>query len=252
MMCAPTCCNARHTRGGFTLVELLVASVLLSVVMASVYTLFYAVLVPWRAVEQDYDAYRETRNAMSLIEREVHNLAPAAAHLLEGEDDEVTMFLVSEPMDVEKSEGRHLLRVRYRFNSASGELIREEALVTSPLPNAAPPGGKVDHTRMKVKQKRDFVVATHVDDFAVRYVWLPAPQPRNADVPPTMIKPVYADKHKDGWGYPQGIEFTLTLHDPEKKSATKTVTKMLPIPYSRAQLLPMKKLSERLGSALKS
>lgn len=244
--------NTAKSRSGFTLTELLVASVLLSVVMASVYTLFYAVLVPWRSVEQDYDAYREARNAMSLIEREVHNAAPAAAHLFEGEKDEVTMFLVSEPLDVEKSEGRHLLRVRYRFNSAAGELIREEALVTTPLPNAPPPGKKLDRTRVKVKQKRDFVVATNVEEFSVRYVWLPAPPPRKPTEPPQEIKPVYGTKHKEGWGYPQGVEFTLTLSDPEKKGEKKTVTKMLPIPYARQALLPMKQLAERLGSAMSS
>lgn len=247
--------NARHgvtSTRGFTLTELLVASVLLSMVMASVYTMFYAVLVPWRAVEQNYDAYRETRNAMTLIEREVHNLAPAASHLFEGEDNEVTMFLISEPIDVEKSEGRHLLRVRYRFNSAAGELVREEALVTSPLPGAPPKGREIDRSRVKVKQKHDVVVATNVEDFSLRYVWLPAPKPRKPEVPPETITPVYSEKHKEGWGYPQGIEFTLTLSDPEKKGASKTVTKLLSIPYARFSLMPLKQLSERLGSSMSS
>lgn len=238
-----------HRIRGFTLVELLVATLLLTIVMGSVYTMFYAVLVPWRAVEQDYDAYRETRNAMTLLEREVNNLLPTAAFLFEGEKDEITLFLVTEPMDVEKTEGRHLMRVRYRFKKSAGELIREEALVTSPLPMQPPEGGKFDRTRVKVEKEVEHVLSTNVEDFAIRYVWLPAPEIRTPEVPPTPIVPVYAKKHEQKWGYPQGLELTLTLRDPEHKDATQTVSKLIAMPVP-GPLLTAQQLNERLGSAM--
>lgn len=243
--------HAPRYRQGFTLVELLVATLLLTVVMGSVYTMFYAVLVPWRAVEQDYDAYRETRNAMTLFEREVNNLVPTASYLFEGEKDEITLFLVSEPMDVEKSEGRHLLRVRYRFKSGANELVREEAQVTSPLPQVPPDGTKVDRTRVKTEKEIEHVLAANVEDFSIRYIWLPAPEGRTPEIPPTPIVPLYATKHEERWGYPQGIEVKLTLRDPENKEATHTVSRTIALPVPGA-LLTMQQLSERLGSSMSS
>lgn len=44
-----------NKRSGFTLVELLVASLLMSIVMAGVYTLFYSTIGTWRAVDSGYD-----------------------------------------------------------------------------------------------------------------------------------------------------------------------------------------------------
>lgn len=239
------------SRRGFTLVELLVATILLTVVMTSVYTMFYAVLVPWRAVETDYDAYRAARNAATLIDREFANLLPGAAHLFEGKKDEVTLYLVSEPMDVEKSEGRHVLRVRYRFKKATNELVREEALVVSPLPQPAQENDKEpDATRLKVKQKQEFVVATGVEDFDLRYVWMPQPFPipKPGD-PPSKITPLYAKQHSKKWhlGYPQAVEMTLTLKDPEKKGKTQEILKTIPIRIGGG-LHPAKQLTAKIGS----
>ena len=237
---------------GFTLAELLVATVLLSVVMSSVYTMFYAVLVPWRAVENDYDAYRAARNAMTLIDREVNNIVPGAWHLFEGKDDETTLFVVSEPMDVEKSEGRHVMRVRYAFKKAKGTLVREEALVMSPLPLPPQPGKEIESSRLKLKDKQDFVIATNVEDYSVRYVWLPQPPNRKATDPPVPIKPMYTTQHNTKWGigYPQAIEFTLKLRDPEKKGGFQTVTKTIPLPGKVGPT--MKILTEKLGGGLSS
>lgn len=234
---------------GFTLAELLVATVLISMVMASVYALFFSILVPWRAVEHQYDTYREARNALTLVERELNNAVPGAAHLFEGSDDEVTFFAVTEPMDVEKAEGRHLMRVSYRFKKSAGEIEREEALVTTPLPQPPAKDKPLDRGRVKVKNKKKFTVATNVEDFSIRYVWMPQPPERKREVAPGRIQPVYATMHRERWGYPQGVEFTLKLRDPERKDAFNTVEKIVPIRITTG-LLGMKELTSRLGSGV--
>jgi len=243
----PQCRTNREA--GFTLTELLVASVLISVVMASVYTMFWSVIGPWRAVEQDYDTYRDSRNILTLIEREMNNFVPNAAHLFEGSDDEVTLYAVSEPMDVEKAEGRHLMQVQYRFKKAAGEIVREEAQVISPLPTLPPAGKELDRQRIRLKNKEEFLVASHVEDFSIRYVWLPLPELRKPEIPPTPILPVHARRHKERWGLPQGIEITLKLQDPDTKGAFHTIVKTIPFRAPNA-FLTRKQLDERIGSYL--
>ena len=114
---------------GFTLAELMVATMLMSIVMTAVYTLFHSAIGSWRAVEQDFDPYQDARNAVTVLQREVHNLVWQAGHLFEGRNDEFTMFIATEPMNVEESEGRHLMRVRYYYNQGRKELIREAEVI---------------------------------------------------------------------------------------------------------------------------
>jgi len=234
-----------NSRGGFTLAELLVAAVLLSIVMASVYSLFHSVVRSWRSVEQDFDVYQDARNAMTLFEREFSNVLAAAGHLMEGEKDEVTLFVVSEPMNVEESQGRHLMRVRYYHNRAKEELMREEALVEMALPNRPPRGRELVRERIKLRDKEEFVVATGVRDFGVRYIWMPKPKKRAKKNPPKPVKPIVVDQHRERFGLPQGIEVYLDLFDPNDKSKTLTLESRLPT-RAPAPMLTRKNLETML------
>jgi prepilin-type N-terminal cleavage/methylation domain-containing protein len=207
--------NSGHNRG-FTLAELLVASILLSIVMTSVYTLFHSAIGTWRAVEKDYDAYQDARNALTLLKRETGNILGNAGYLFEGEEDRFTMFTVDEPMNIEESEGRHLLRVEYSFNRNKMELIREEALVETALPQAPPKDRELNRQRIKLKKREEFVIATNVLDFQVRYIWIPIEiQPDSLlNTPPPPVVPVVVAKHKERWGLPQGLQVTLVVADP--------------------------------------
>lgn len=237
------------SNAGFTLAELLVATILLSIVMTSVYTLFFTTIGAWRAVEEDYDVYQSGRNAMTLFGREWDNMVTRAGHLLEGEDDEITMFVVTEPMEIEDDRGRRLMQVRYRYNRTSEELIREERMVETALPNPPPPGVELDRTRVKLGPREEFVVATKVRDFKLAYVWLPVPENPNPDVPPTPIIPVLATKHRERWGYPQGIELTLKLDNPKSRNEDLILRTQLPT-RGGSSYRSRRQLEEMLGSAL--
>ncbi len=213
----------RQKHSGFTLAELLIASTLLSIVMASVYTLFHSAVGSWRAVERDFDAYLDARSAINLISREVNNIVWQAGHLFEGEDDEFTMFTAVEPMNVEEAEGRHLLRIRYYHNKSKKTLVREEALVEMALPNEPPKGFELDRARIKVKKEEKFVVASNVRDFQIRYLWTPIPERRNPNDPPVPIEHIIVDKHRERLGLPQGIELKLVFTDPRYKKTDLTV-----------------------------
>jgi prepilin-type N-terminal cleavage/methylation domain-containing protein len=198
-------------QAGFTLIELLVASILLSLVLSTVYIMFYSALGNWRRVEVAFDAQRELRNAISLMQREYACALPEAAYLMEGEDDEVTLFLVAEPLALSEREGRQLLRVRYYYNRSQKELVRQEGVVETALPPPGTNGRDAERTRVKVEHEEEFVVATQVEDFSLRYLWVPLPVDRSPFVPPTYVAPQTAERHKPGWGLPQALEVRMSV-----------------------------------------
>ncbi len=246
MVAARTRIAIRHARNrGFTLVELLIASMLLSIVMTAVYTLFHSAIGSWRAVEQDFDAYQDARNLITIFQREMNNILPRAGHLFEGEKDEVTMFIVAEPMNVEEAEGRHLLRVRYRYQRSQKKLIREEALVDMALPKQPRFGEELDRERIKLRKKEKFTIATDLVDFQIRYLWTPRPAVRDEDIPPEPVTPYKVNKHRQGWGLPQGIEIKFVIQDPDEKSKRFEWVSTMPMRAPNA-MLDNKMLEERL------
>ena len=211
--------SARRTfarrRDGFTLAEVLVATMLLAIVMTAVYTLFNSVIISWRVAESGFDVHQEARNFLTLFTRECGNITARAAHLVEGKDDTLTLFVVSEPLNLEEGEGRRLMRVEYAYNRTKGVVEREEAFIEAPLPNFPPQDQPVNRSRIKTGRKFEADVAVNVTDFEIRYIWIPAPPERDPKLPPEPQEPVIVERHEEKWGLPQAIEVTIETADPE-------------------------------------
>ncbi len=141
---------SRQNNAGFTLAELLVASLLISLTMTGVYVMFVSTIATWNANEKRFDRFLEARALLDSFERDLGNMLPAAGHLFEGKKDEITMFVVEQPMAIPKSDGTHLLRVNYNHDRSSKQVVREEALVTTALPQAPPQDKPLDRGRIKV------------------------------------------------------------------------------------------------------
>jgi prepilin-type N-terminal cleavage/methylation domain-containing protein len=209
--------SPRKHHSGFTLVELLVATMLLTIVMTAVYTLFFTVIQSWRSIENDHGHHRKARNVLALIQREYNNVFAPAAYLMEGTAHELTLFVVATPMQAEESSGPHLMRVRYRYNPRQGELEREEALVEAALPPVVRDSDNFDRDRIQLKQRNSFVVARGLKDFEFRYVWMPQPDSSYWRSAPVMVEPLVASHHRMNWGLPQALDVRLTYQD-EKDS----------------------------------
>lgn len=202
---------ARHARSGFTLTEVLVACTLLSIVMTAVYSLFFSVISTWRSEENDEGLHRRARNLLTILERDYANVHGGGSYLFEGTADEVTLFVVAQPLEVASGEGRRLMRVRYRFDREAGTVTREEGLVEGMLPGAATGAESLEVQRVEVSDEAKFVLATGVTQFKLNYLWIQRPDSaywRNRPVP---VDPVSMDRHKTGWGLPQALEINLTL-----------------------------------------
>jgi prepilin-type N-terminal cleavage/methylation domain-containing protein len=213
---------ARRRARGFTLAEVLVATTLISIIMASVYTLFNSTTRAWRESEGRFDIYQNARTSLAVLKREIDNVVSPAGYFFQGDNQRFEMVVVSEPFNVEDSEGRHMMWVRYRYNRTGRELIRDEALVEMALPKQPPRGQAIDRGRLKMRRREQFVVAANVEDFSVRYVWIPIQPQRDKKQPPPPVTPIYADRHEEGWGLPTGIEVRMTVIDPGDKNQRRT------------------------------
>jgi prepilin-type N-terminal cleavage/methylation domain-containing protein len=233
-MHTPRDIKRKSSSAGFTLAELLVASVLLSIVMASVYGLFHSVLGSWRAVEENFDAYKDGRNALTLLRRDIGNIMPQAARLVEGSDNEVTLYILSEPMDIQEEKGQHLLQVRYRMqgNRGSRTLVREERLAKAALPIRQGRNAEIASRRPKLEDNVDFVLADNVRDFSIEYIWYATKYWDKKNPPPPPDRRT-KDRHEVDWGLPQGVSISLTLEDRENNGDPVTMTTLIPVPMAQ-------------------
>ncbi len=201
----------RHPASGFTLTEVLVASTLLSIVMTAVYTLFFSVISTWRSEENDEGLHRRARSLLTILERDYANVHGGGSHLFEGTAQELTLYVVAQPMDVASGEGRRLMRVRYRFDREAGTVTREEGLVEGMLPGAAAGAETLKDRRVEVTDEAEFVLATGVAQFRLNYLWVQRPDSAYWQNRPVPVDQVSLDQHRTGWGLPQALEVNLTL-----------------------------------------
>ncbi len=228
-----TPCKLRY---GFTLMELLVATTLLSIVLSSVYILFHSSILTWKRLESGVNPQQDARLVMSLIARDINNLIASAGHLFEGDDQQMTLFSITEPFNKDTGEGGHLMRIEYKYNRGQKRLEREEALVETALPKVPPANREIDRSRVKVTKKKKVTLVEDVRKFEIAYIWVPYDDKRNPKEPPEPVEPVYAQKHKLCWWLPQGIEVKMVLYDPDQPDGEMEFKETFPILAPSAHL----------------
>lgn len=219
------------SEAGFTLAELLVATMLLTIVMSGVYVCFSSTVRLWRLGEANIATYQDARTALSIMTRELQNVVPGTAHLVEGGNDDFTFFAVTPPLDVDENSQPQVIQIQYRTRKdPNGEgriLLREERLVKSPLPSKPPGDGEIDRTIIKMASEKDFELAYGVKNFELRYYWIPpedSVQDATNSGPPAPVEFIVRDDHPKGSGIPQGIRIELTLLDDNSESGETTFT----------------------------
>ena len=226
----------RIPEAGFTLAELLVATVILSLVMTGVYMAFSSSIRLWRLGEANLHTYQDARTSFAIMTREFSNIVSGAARFIEGDDKEIQLVTLAPPLDVEAGDDERLLWVRYRFVRRfprdESVLLREERVVESPLAAAKPDEdtGELDLAALDLGRRRQFELAGGAAAFNLSYFWgLPAEKepgigraPTRGAGAPAPLSFVRLDRHKMGWGMPHAIGISLTLHDPGADSGETT------------------------------
>lgn len=212
--------RSRDESSGFTLAELIVATTMMAIVMATVYTTFSTAIRTWRMGETNYQTYEDARSTLGLLTRELQGVPPGTMHLFEGRGNQITFFTVSPPMNVEDGKGPRVLKVRYSLKSGSRRegktMRREEWVLESPLPPATPRDEPPKRERIKLGRRQEFELAQGVTDFQIRYIWVPFPPQEerlNNAGPPEPLKLQVVDRNPEGSGLPDGLEIRLVLLD---------------------------------------
>ncbi len=216
--------NRRH-RAGFTLVELIVASTLLTMVLTGVYTTFSISIRMWRSGESNYETYEDARRAFGILSRELRAIPPEALHLMTGTVNTLEFVTLSEPMNVEEDRLKRLMWVSYSVVSDmrgdSAMLQREEAVVEGPLPVAVAEGDRGSMQKLQLGRSYKFTIARNVEDLYLYYQWA-LPQPHPPQLPP--YPPLMVGDTRIESGLPENIQFSLSLHDPGVESLRSTFT----------------------------
>lgn len=197
---------------GFTLVELLMATTLMSIVMVSVYTTFASGIRVWRDGETGADALHEARLAMQVLRDDLQSIPPGTFHLFKGAGDTLEFYTLARPMDVESDTGLGMMYVTYRVGARGGSLentlLRTEARVEGPLPAPAGRGEHTDTTLVELAREQTFALAGDIESFTLRYLWTPIVQ-RSPTDPPVHQDTIEEDEANGV--LPHGISVSLTL-----------------------------------------
>ncbi len=199
-----------HTRTGFTLAELLVATLLMTIVLTGAYTMFHTVILHWRSGTVNEATYRDARLIYTLIERDLDGI-PSDEDFLDarnfflGEGDSLEFITIIEAMPSEEESYPRLMQVSYRLKDH--QLIREEAELESPLPKPVSDTGRFDRALMEFGTSNEHLLAEGVLSWEIRYIWTPESD--------GSIRSLYETDTAD-YRFPNGLEIALTLYDPAK------------------------------------
>jgi prepilin-type N-terminal cleavage/methylation domain-containing protein len=221
----------RPSNAGFTLAELLVATLLSTLVMSGVYFSFSSSIRLWRNGERDLQTYQDARTSMTIMSQELMRMLEGAGHLMEGDDNEIAFYAVTPPFDPDEADGERILWIRYRVRPDASrpgdELVREERLVESPMPKRPKDESEIDTSVIKHGRKRTFELASGVLDFELTYLWTGEQEESNSldpNAPLPEVEIYELDEHREGDGIPQGIRISLTLADQDAPKGRSTFT----------------------------
>ncbi len=225
-------------KAGFTLVELLVATTMISVVMVMVYSSFNSSLKMWRSGDRSVAAYQDARIALTLMTRELQSMLPTAMHLFEGESDSFQFYEVATPLYPGSGDGPRTLWVRYSLRPLPGgkgkSLMRQEAPVEGALPlrnpNEKTGETKEDKGRTRLGKKREFELASGVSGLKIHYLWMPAMDEGEVlgmlvgERKFEFVEPIEEKDNVKGRGRPQGVRVELTMLDERAADGKTTFT----------------------------
>ena len=201
-------------RLGFTLTELLVATVLMTIVLTGAYSMFHNVILQWRMGSENESTYHDARLIFSLLERDLAGI-PSDEDSLDaraffiGENDALEFITIIEPMPSEDATYPRLMRVVYRLDKRV--LIREEAALESGLPSDLSETGRFDRDLMEFSDTTEQVISAGVSRLSIIYLWTPEEE--------GALNTVYEKEGSENQ-LPDGLKVSLELVNPAQPTSS--------------------------------
>lgn len=219
----------RPVASAFTLLEVLVASAVLSVVMMVMLSVLTTSLSLWRNTEGKALADREARATQLLLAQDLANVViPASPELWPNTNRDTFQFLVSKPADYRPDESGDIFFVQYWFDREAGRLQRavldsdatyRDILVPGAFPTSESVDDGTNSTPGVVVDLEPQLVATHLlsrHSDAVRGLALA----RNNEVNETNfvilntnLLPMIGQRGPDN--FPAAVEINFAVADPD-------------------------------------
>lgn len=125
--------GAGNRNGGFTLVELIVTAAIAAVVAAAVGSALYAGIRVWESTRM-LDAHRvDFAIFLESFESDIRNALPFNLVPFEGDSDSMTFAGVEHGPAGPPSAGRNLVKIRYEYDEAAGEIRRIRQTFPAPM-----------------------------------------------------------------------------------------------------------------------
>ncbi|MBL7071963.1 MAG: type II secretion system protein [Candidatus Omnitrophica bacterium] len=196
-------------KNAFTLIELMIAMSIFAVVAIALYSAFFAGISIWRRSTEGGNIHQQIKFAMDDIARDFRNTVhmttdEESAFVFSGNSAEVS-FITLEGAYLEEANIslRQLVKVKYEYDSAAGELIRMKA-------------GKAEGFNIETAEKE--VLFAGVDDCGFYYCY-----DSEEEFEPYSWEDEWDDEESR---IPRGVRFVINVKagkNNEKLSLTKTM-----------------------------
>ena len=123
------CVRLSHNRKGFTLVEMLVAFIIFSIISITVYSVFRSGLKTWTASSEWLEENQKARNFFSFVSRDLKNMVNYSKDMpFEGKEGEMTFMTIADSRAAVGDEppGR-LVKVSYGYDPDKKVALRRVA-----------------------------------------------------------------------------------------------------------------------------
>ena len=193
----------------FTVIELLIALSIFSVIAITLYSTFFAGISTWKRSGDNTGIYQNIRVTFDDIARDLKNMIyftkdDESAYIFSGTSEQVIFMTLEEGISEKTEPQRELVRIAYSFDNAKGDIVREIAGISLGF-----------DTRKAEKE----ILLKNVEDFKVEYCYFSGDEDD-----PYLWQEEWSDEEVKT---PRGVKITASLKGGKGSKETSKITRIV-------------------------